>query len=362
MHAPNKIIKGTYVFFVVLYTFVLFEYFYESIQTNDLNSKIVLAALPGIIVFIQYIASSIKNSSNSYPKLNIEIITTFAKLDTLLQVEDINNYYNISRSKVNLMVFLFIVFHSVNLLLEIMTYTYQIWLPIIWFHLFVTQKMEIVNFLHIVYMLTYRLDVINKMLRTFILENRQKDVTVFIIRKKIKNTQTKNFIGSASEDNEKIRDLSAIYNIIGNNCSLTNKVYNFNLLMSLVTAFVFILVAIWQTLSLYQSSSQYDMKDIMKVTLWCCNTVFNLAALAVICEKLLRTRNKTRILVNKIIMNYDMPTTMRDQAKAFMELVEAWPLRFFVYDMFSIDITLILNFISVATTYLIVIIQISHFI
>ncbi|XP_063891694.1 uncharacterized protein LOC135117148 [Helicoverpa armigera] len=135
----------------------------------------------------------------------------------------------------------------------------------------------------------------------------------------IRTKETVNFIGNASESNTKIRNLVQMYGMIGHTCSMIGKIFSLQILAILIT---------------YMSFT---------------------------CERLLSVRNETNILVNKIIMNYDLPTTMRDQAKAFMQLVEAWPLRIYIYDMFSVDITLMLKFISVATTYFIVVIQVVHF-
>ncbi|XP_063891696.1 uncharacterized protein LOC135117150 [Helicoverpa armigera] len=155
------------------------------------------------------------------------------------------------------------------------------------------QRLEIITFCKYIDLLSCRLQIINKYLKTFVDEQNRKSVTVFTMESKtIRTKETVNFIGNASESNTKIRDLAQMYGMIAHTC-----------------------------------------------------------------ERLLSVRNETKILVNKIIMNYDLPTTMRDQAKAFMELVEAWPLHIHIYDMFSVDITLMLKFISVATTYFIVVIQ-----
>nr|XP_034829442.1 uncharacterized protein LOC117986676 [Maniola hyperantus] len=89
--------------------------------------------------------------------------------------------------------------------------------------------------------------------------------------------------------------------------------------------------------------------------------IVSVGIMAYTCEVLLLKRNSTKILVNELIMNYDLTRQMRLQAKAFMELIEVWPLQIYAYDMFAIDIKLMLKFISVSTTYLIVIIQVSHF-
>ncbi|KAJ8723433.1 hypothetical protein PYW08_003345 [Mythimna loreyi] len=135
----------------------------------------------------------------------------------------------------------------------------------------------------------------------------------------------------------------------------------FSIFMTLVSTFTYVVITIWSSLYFYRKSAD-NSGELINTAVWCFSAIYTVGIMSISCELLLITRNETRILVNKVIMNYDLPKTMRVQAKAFMELVEAWPLRIYVYDLFSVDITLMLKFISVATTYLIVIIQISHFV
>ncbi|XP_047990742.1 uncharacterized protein LOC125229844 [Leguminivora glycinivorella] len=87
----------------------------------------------------------------------------------------------------------------------------------------------------------------------------------------------------------------------------------------------------------------------------------SIGVMAFVCEALLWSRGWTAELVNELVMDYAQPRGARAQAKAFMRLIDAWPLRIYVYDLVSIDITLMLKFVTLSTTYLIVILQISHF-
>nr|XP_049703419.1 uncharacterized protein LOC126056042 [Helicoverpa armigera] len=228
--------------------------------------------------------------------------------------------------------------------------------------LYLNQKIVVLIFCSYVIMLNSRLRLINSYLREFIQEQDKRSVPVFTVRDtKTKNEKTLNYIGRPSIRNTKIRDLATTYDIMGEICFMVNEIFNFQIFISLVTTFTFIVITIWTSLNVYRKPD-YQSSQLINVLIWCMNMICNVAAMSFACERLLVLRNETRILVNKIIMNYNLPKTMRVQAKAFMELVEAWPLRIYVYDMFSIDITLMLKFISVATTYLIVLIQISHFI
>lgn len=60
-------------------------------------------------------------------------------------------------------------------------------------------------------------------------------------------------------------------------------------------------------------------------------------------------------------MDYKYPNKVRREAKSFLAIIEAWPLQITIGDMFAVDITLIFKFISVSTTYLVIMIQVSNF-
>ncbi|PZC76648.1 hypothetical protein B5X24_HaOG200769 [Helicoverpa armigera] len=342
---------------IIVYALVFFRFFFMPAVGYP-----YITLVPPICAFIHYVISSFIAFFLSGSKAYICIFTTIAKLDQLLQVDIVKDFYKKSRSRTNILVFIAVSIHALNCFLEIIGDLKEYVMTLTSFHLFFTQRIELASFFNCVAMVTDRLNVVNKFLDTFVTEQDKKDITVFIVKERKKESkETLNFIGRASENNVKIRDLAAIYDILGRTCMMINKAYNFSLLMILTNSLAFILITFWQALSFYQSQ-EMDSSDLIYMAVWCMSTISNLIALAFGCERLLRARNKTRILVNKIVMDYDLPRSMRVQAKAFMELVEVWPLHIYIYDMFSVDITLILKFISVATTYLIVIIQISHLI
>ncbi|XP_063891693.1 uncharacterized protein LOC135117147 [Helicoverpa armigera] len=222
------------------------------------------------------------------------------------------------------------------------------------------QRLEVITFCKYIDLLRRRLEIINKYFKTFVNEQDTKYVTVFTMESEtIRTKETVNFIGNASESNTKIRDLAQMYGMIGHTCSMIGKIFSLQILAILISVFLLLITIMYNSLIVYRTSSDWGtiVNTIVSFSFW----IFYLAYMSFTCERLLSVRNETNILVNKIIMNYDLPTTMRDQAKAFMQLVEAWPLRIYIYDMFSVDITLMLKFISVATTYFIVVIQVVHF-
>ncbi|XP_073955660.1 uncharacterized protein [Choristoneura fumiferana] len=166
------------------------------------------------------------------------------------------------------------------------------------------------------------------------------------------------FVGLRSSFVKKLHDLSLAFNIIGEACSLINKLFNFHIFMVLLSIFIYILFTLWTFLYVFRTD--IIKTDIVTTICWCSNKFSFVIILSFVCESLLWTRRDTKELVNELVMDYGLPASARAQAKAFMELIDAWPLRIEVYDMFAVDISLILKFISVSTTYLIFIIQISH--
>ncbi|XP_013133436.1 PREDICTED: uncharacterized protein LOC106099424 [Papilio polytes] len=162
-------------------------------------------------------------------------------------------------------------------------------------------------------MLQKRVAIINRFLskctsqrlynKTFKLD---KANTIFVIENCV------NYIGRASADNMKIRDLTVTYYQIG------------------------------------------------EVFVWSCSQVVAMIMLCINCEKLLQAKEKTKFLVNKLVMDYELPKGMRMQAKVFMETLNIWPLRVFIYDMFSADVLSIFKVISLCASYLIVVIQVTQ--
>ena len=363
LRQPNWIMKTVTIFYILTFIIVYVKNFlrpHVMVNTATRSGR-VLQEVPSVTLIIHYIISILQPCFPANSMLNIRILTTFADLDEMLHVEKFNEYYKKSRSQTNFLVSALLFVHVANFIFYIMNETDVLW-AIIVFHLYLIQKLEILTFIKYIIMVKCRLTIINKYISKFVFEQDQKHVVVFTVRDMKKEPHDKyDFIGRVSGNNAKIRDLATMYDTIGKICFMINRVFNLKILMILVTAFGYILMTIRTALTYYQKPGYYT-SDLATVIIWCLNVIGNLLALTFACEILLRERSKTKKLVNKIIMNYDLPKTMRVQAKAFMEFLEAWSLQIYVYDMFSVDITLILKFISVATTYLIVIIQVSHLI
>ncbi|KAL0830437.1 hypothetical protein ABMA28_002606 [Loxostege sticticalis] len=182
------------------------------------------------------------------------------------------------------------------------------------------QSLEVNVSCLMIMMLNRRLNIINNYLIKFIDEKDDNKACVFVIRGKKDTILTK------------IRDLASTYDIIGESFA----------------TFIGVVIVIWSSL-VYYKNGEYP-GSLITTTMWSVIEIFMIAYMSMTCEKLLRSRSESKVLVNKIIMDYDLPQTMRVRM-ASADLIN---------DMFSVDITLMLKYISVSTTYLIVILQISH--
>lgn len=314
--------------------------------------------IPKLITLIQYVTNAIATSF-FLGGSTVRIYKTFAKLDCLLHINT-KEFYIKSRKRTIIILVLIVLCNIAFSTVDSLTDKEFSAVKSMGMSLDIEQHLETFIFCKLISMVNSRLAIINEYLTKFIQETNKRS-SIFTVNKKDITGDKLNFIGRVSDSNMKIRDLAGLYDTIGEICCLINDVFKFQILMFLISAFTHIVITIWT--AIYDSRTPDDDPGLLwTVSIWCFLTVMSLVVMSFTCEHLLSTRTKTKILVNEIVMDYDLPKTMRIQAKVFMELIDVWSLRIFVYDMFSVDIKLMLKFISVATTYLIVIIQISHFI
>lgn len=346
------------VFLTVFLTFLDFSIF----VSGSAKSMEIMDAIPPIVVLIQFTTSTI-TASFLVNSANIGIFTKLAKIDTILHANAFTDFYKKSRMESYGYLLILCISHIINCVIDLVTAEEITIRGLLDLTLYFVQKLEILTFCKYISMVRSRLIMINDYLKTFAQEQEKRNTTVFTVTnsKQFNNDEKINFIGRPANCNKKIRDLAMMYHVIGKTGSMINEVFNFQIFMTLVSTFTYVLITIWISLYYYRTPGS-NVGELINTIVWSFSAIYTIGIMSISCERLLLTRNETRILVNNIIMNYDLPKIMRVQAKAFMELVEAWPLRIYIYDLFSVDITLMLKFISVATTYLIVIIQISHFV
>lgn len=327
----------------------------------------IIYVIPSMMVIIQYVACII-STFLLVGEPTRRILYTIADLDSKLRISTNKDFYEKERIRLTKVLVIFIMVHIVCVSVDLFCMWTKVMADIIYlagkiivYVMYLEQNLQVLMLCVVLYQFTTRLRIINEYLAVFIHEKDDNNTSIFIINEKeIISDKQFNFIGRISSSNMKIRDLADMFNTLGNACYLINDVFQFQIFMNLVSTFTYVVITIWTSIYFYQDKQNDSDDSIFNVVNWCLLTILSVAVLCFLCENLLTVRKNTQLLVNEIIMDYDLPRNMRIQAKVFMELIEAWPMKLFVYDMFSIDIKLMLKFISVATTYLILIIQISH--
>lgn len=302
----------------------------------------VCAAVIFVYFSVTLILQSIIKSND-----NVRIISLFAELDSKLCYNMRRGPYKRSRRYTVFIIFYIIFINLLYMVLYYLTSIVNIFDIVIIESIYILLDCETALVCMMLYMLKFRLAAINRSLEIFTKNGMSLPNSLTMYQPHPER------LSSVSQ----FRHLSFAYVVIGETCALINNLFNFHISMVLLMSFLCILV----NLSLFLQSihTQVMLSYLLTLTSWCGVRVSYVFMLSYSCEYLLRVRSKTKELVNALVMDYELPAGARAQAKAFMELIDAWPLRIHVYDMFPVDISLLLRFISVCTTYLIILIQIS---
>ncbi|XP_030021199.2 uncharacterized protein LOC115440848 [Manduca sexta] len=340
---------------------VMFTIFFERSDIYQKNWEFIGNKIPQSFILIQYLIFAL--SCSFYLNKNCKnLINNLADLDSALDANTNDCFYKKNRYETIKYLIILGVFHALDSIADLVFNENHTISEIITLPTYFLENLEILVFCNLVLMLQRRLEIINGHLTIFVENKANEKLFVTTVRERREEPdEGYDFIGLPSNNNTKIRDLAVIYDKIGNICFLINETFNLQLFLTLLSTFTnVIIIIVWSTI-IYFRSPEFRLSILMTIMTWSTTIIFTITMMSVACERLLLTRNCTKVLVNKVIMNYELPNVVRIQAKAFMELIEAWPLQILVYDMFILDINLMLKFISVATTYLIVIIQLSHF-
>ncbi|XP_034829437.2 uncharacterized protein [Maniola hyperantus] len=348
-----------YAFFIVCLSVTSFGIIFLNDvlhQTLSGFSKIVdvVDEVASLMVVIRHIVSTAVFLH--YTKNNVHIIKLIAHIDDNLNISKNKKFYRDSRRLIQIEISIFIIIYTLLAIYNLnakYTLPNEILLTIIDFEC----HLEVLAFCIFIKTMKDRLIIVNKILEHVIFTKNRRH-TLNIPTKNLRN-QNVLYAGYTINDSSIIRTLGITYDLIGEACDEINKVFKFHIFKALFTTFVYIIITIWT--SIYYIRTLGTFNSLLRIVLMCLFDIMSVGIMSYTCEVLLLKRNSTKILVNELIMNYDLTRQMRLQAKAFMELIEVWPLQIYAYDMFAIDIKLMLKFISVSTTYLIVIIQVSHF-
>nr|WCC57730.1 gustatory receptor 22 [Papilio dardanus] len=345
-------------FFIYLIYSILYLTLTVGFVTQFKTARIV-EVIPSLMTFFQYtVTIAMQLFVEDHDIINI--FKLLENIDRSLRIAIDDNLYEDSRMETlkllgllclsYLSMTVFNIFNEVEIKME-----YFVSLPI-----YFESELEILLFYKLIGMIRKRMVVINKYFskfttrrlysKTFMLD---RSDTVFVIE------QCPDYIGRASVDNIEILGLTETYYQIGEVCVMINRIFNLVILTTFISSFSFIIITFWSSLYYFQTNKTY--RYLLKIVVWSSTQIIAVVMLSLNCEKLLQTKEKTKVLVNNVVMDYELPKVMRMQAKVFMNSLQVWPLRVFIYDMFCTDLQCIFKIISLCTTYLIVVIQVTHF-
>lgn len=353
----NVMMKCTVICIVGLYSVLCGIYLHLYIPKEEMLSfQEYLNLFLFILNMLYYILTLIVHSI-AKTCVNVQIIFYFAELDSKLRFSVRKSFYKRSRCYAT----------CIALFLFLISLTFATWYYLIsGVGLVTTFMVDIVVYLQdietflvcvFVYMLKVRLIAINQNLADIARDSERNNMCLDVFGNSTNERVCSQQNASKLSSVAKLREQSLAYALIGKTCDVVNCLYNFQILILLVTTFMAIISTLCALLVVFRS--EIILTNIVITITWCGTKVVYVFVMCFVCESLSWTRIKTRDLVNTLVMDYRLPANARAQAKAFMDLIDAWPLHIYVYDMFAVDLSLLLKFVSVSTTYLIILIQIS---
>nr|WCC57864.1 gustatory receptor 51 [Papilio machaon] len=343
---------STSISFIWITNFIIFCLI-PAINKGIKRPEILLEELPWQIITLQYAATLliVLLQENKCQK----IIGLLSEVDIWLHASYVENIYRISFKKA---LYLFIIFVSFCITISIMDFFtdngnwYENFLYLM---IYFERKIEIITFLHTLFMFRQRL---------LLIENRLIEIFNRQLSNRHRNMKITKFHGSNKVDGtiitNNITGLASSYKNIGEACHILNSSYNFLISTTPVSAFIFIISTFWASISCFKRNS--NIKSLIKIIIWSFSELITIIILSLYCEKLLTARKKIKSILYNILNCDNISKNMQHQAKAFIELVDIWPLSIYGYDMYQINFKLLLNFVAVSTSFLIIIIQINDFI
>nr|WCC57835.1 gustatory receptor 24 [Papilio machaon] len=287
---------------------------------------------------------------------NRKVIEMFAGIDISLHAEINQNFYNKSLIECKKLLILYLLvcgfFIAMYIYFFIKTHVIENMTNLI---AYLEIKIEIIVFCHLLYMVKQRLLLINNYLNKITLNETR---TVFVHNSE--RYMDVNFIGHISNNNYKIRDLVFLYCKLGKLFSLINNIFNYLMFTSLASSFSLIILYTWSSLYVSKLIKNYLLSLPTMFTILI--ELLFVIIFAYYCENIMAARNKITNSLHKIINNNNIPSPMRKQAEVFLDLIKVWPMSIYIYDMFEVNFTLVLKFISISTTYIIVVIQVNNLI
>ncbi|KAG7307778.1 hypothetical protein JYU34_006371 [Plutella xylostella] len=333
----------------ILYVYCFGRYLVVPYGDNDPRIYVFfLGKLPSVFMLMQCVAAAV-STAFLYSEANVRIVVDLARVDASLYLKNNHKMYVRHRRLAKFAVACLILGHiAYNANIYINQDSVIINCLLTW-PVFVFHDEQYMFFGCIVSMIDGRLQIIN--------ENIEK-----IIKRKNDKTLVATLNFEEFPKKFEVRGLSLVYDMIARVVASINEAFNLSLLLSIITTFAFMVGTILTSLVYFRfaKGDKHSMGPLIMSVVWAIAGLSNIGMISYVCESLQKTRRKTMRLLNEIIMDYGFPGTARSEAKSFMELLNAWPLQMSIYHMATIDTSLVLKVMSASTTYLIVIVQMSH--
>lgn len=331
------------VYAISLFIFLSFFYFFDiitSIFDTSIKyiSKLELFVYSVLCFFnLLYFFTQLFTFENQN-KQNLEVVKILLRVDTILgdQIR-MSNLFRAKLSFVLVLIFLFFVSGFVADFINDFINLCNLYAYIIDFRRHVAG----ISFIVHCYVLTSKLGFIHKELQCIV-------NTAHIPRTTIINN-----INVTSEQNNRIQTLANAFDLVVTALIKINEFYNFQIFLIFATSlFYTILLPIFWIYSFTTYLTTIIIYLPMEINLVC-----------IICMssvRILSKRNNIKLLLNELIINDNFSTSIRLQSKTFLDILNVSPMQMNVYDMFNLDLISLFKFISVVTTYLILIVQVTH--
>lgn len=309
------------------------------------------------IVYLSYVITLVINSITK-SNANVQIIKYLTMLHSKFKLCPGHGFYRRSR---NYLLLVILLIFSTNIFFVgwiCLTFPITVIRNMIIEILLIVREVETALACTMIYMLNVSLEIINKHLGmlTRSRESMRQISVPFTFHSSTRISDHMNLVDFTCA--KKLRNLSRAYVIIGKTCSAINSLFNFQMLLVIVDTFLSTLTTISMLIYAIRSGV-FILPQMWFIFIWYCWKLASVIAFSFMCEMLLRTRSKTKELVNVLVMDYKRPDA-RAHAKALARIIDAWPLQISVYDLFRVDISMLFKFISVATSYYIILLQIER--
>ncbi|XP_052741122.1 uncharacterized protein LOC128198691 [Bicyclus anynana] len=313
MKKSNKRMKF-YALFLISVLFIAYSIIYLSdvISSKQMYINEVVIVL---ILTLQYVVL-IVNVMCSNNK-NILIIESLAKIDYGLELSS-KNVYNKTRQQAIIFLSVLFCLYTTNFVYECIHLSdYNVYTGVFHHVTNIARHIELVVFYVFVKLIIMRLDILNEYLKQ-IIDIKSANQSTTYSNNQLSHSVLINcnscFNRIWNKNKREIVSLAKLFDFVGETTNNLNEVFNYQILNALICTFGFTILLSWMAIQLYFFNKNID--GIISLILQCLFEVSFIGLICYVCEGMNLKRKSTGMLVNKLIMDYDLPRQKRIQAKA----------------------------------------------